>query len=404
MTTQALLRDVWRKLRRRQTRRDGTAAALDDVCTVWEAQAQADPLWAVLSEPDKRGRRWDVPAFFATGEEHVAKTLARFRDLGGAPLGAELAIDFGCGVGRLTQALARRFRRAIGIDVSPTMVSVARRLNACGERAEYVLNQQVGLPFVADRSVDLVLSFITLQHLRPALAEAYLREFFRVVRPGGAVIFQIPSHLTEDFLPADRNDAPLSGRDAVADVVLVGAPPRLAAGSYASIEVDLTNASRVAWTQSLVHRLNVGNHWIDASTGQVERWDDGRAALPGLSPGQTARIRLNICAPIRPGRYRLQVAAVQEGVRWFSNRDARTAEVAVEVTACDATAGGPADAQAWTFGDVISPSYFEPPMFEMHAIPRARIEALVREHGAQLLGAEEWITEWHSFNYYVQIT
>jgi hypothetical protein len=38
----------------------------------------------------------------------------------------------------------------------------------------------------------------------------------------------------------------------------------------------------------------------------------------------------------------------------------------------------------------------------MNAIPRSRVEALLRDHGATLLGADEWVTEWHSFMYYVQ--
>ena len=50
---------------------------------VWEAQAQADPLWAVLSEPDKRGRGWNVVDFMATGEEHVAKALAKLAEFDG---------------------------------------------------------------------------------------------------------------------------------------------------------------------------------------------------------------------------------------------------------------------------------------------------------------------------------
>jgi predicted ATP-grasp superfamily ATP-dependent carboligase len=38
-----------------------------------------------------------------------------------------------------------------------------------------------------------VYSSITLQHMAPQLAESYIREFFRIARPGAHVIFQLPS-------------------------------------------------------------------------------------------------------------------------------------------------------------------------------------------------------------------
>jgi len=98
-------------------------------------------------------------------------------------------------VGRLTQPLARQFRRVIGVDISPTMVAVADRLNQFGDRVEYRANDRPDLSFLADGSVSLVFTHITLQHVPAGVAVDYLREFLRVAKPGGAVIFQLPSHL-----------------------------------------------------------------------------------------------------------------------------------------------------------------------------------------------------------------
>ena len=52
---------------------------LADVERTWERLAQIDPLWAVLSEPDKKGRTWDVAEFLATGEAEIARTHGRPR-------------------------------------------------------------------------------------------------------------------------------------------------------------------------------------------------------------------------------------------------------------------------------------------------------------------------------------
>jgi SAM-dependent methyltransferase len=48
----------------------------------------------------------------------------------------------------------------------------------------------------ADCSMDFVCTNIVLQHMEPRYARAYLKEFLRVLAPGGLVIFQLPSELT----------------------------------------------------------------------------------------------------------------------------------------------------------------------------------------------------------------
>jgi hypothetical protein len=51
----------------------------------WERAARRDPLWAVLSDPSKRGRRWDLPAFFETGSREISLLLYQLRRLGRFP-------------------------------------------------------------------------------------------------------------------------------------------------------------------------------------------------------------------------------------------------------------------------------------------------------------------------------
>src|SRR5512147_2288602 len=94
----------------------------------WEDAAQRDPLWAILSDPTKRGRQWDLGEFFETGRREISLLLYQLRQLGHPP-SAGRALDFGCGVGRLTQALAATFAEVVGVDVSPTMIRLARELN-----------------------------------------------------------------------------------------------------------------------------------------------------------------------------------------------------------------------------------------------------------------------------------
>jgi SAM-dependent methyltransferase len=164
-------------------------AQLDRLRRVWHELGRDDPLWAVLSTPGKRGRRWAVEEFFATGEREIAGHLGEVATLG-LPRGHRLALDFGCGVGRLTRALAARFEHVIGIDVSPSMIATARTLNRDVANAEFRENVSPRLEGIADASVDFVYSGMTLQHITPVLAEGYVAEFLRVLAPGGVAAFQ----------------------------------------------------------------------------------------------------------------------------------------------------------------------------------------------------------------------
>lgn len=162
---------------------------LERLRDVWAALGREDPLWAVLSRPDKRGGRWNVDEFFATGRLEIDAHVAALAAMG-LPRRHARAIDFGCGAGRLTRPLAAHFDEAIGIDVSPSMIECARRLGAGIANLRFVENASPRLAMLADHSVDFVYSNMTLQHIPAVLAEGYVDEFLRVLAPGGAASFQ----------------------------------------------------------------------------------------------------------------------------------------------------------------------------------------------------------------------
>lgn len=157
----------------------------------WERFARTDPLWAVLTEPGREGNRWTPEEFFATGRRVIEAELARVRTH--APeLRRGRALDFGCGVGRLTQALAAHFDHVTGVDVSATMLELARQHSPPGTRVDFVRNTQPDLALFSDASFDFVCSLITLQHIPPVHTRTYIREFVRICAPGGLILFQLP--------------------------------------------------------------------------------------------------------------------------------------------------------------------------------------------------------------------
>ncbi len=168
--------------------------ALDRNASEWEQNARRNALWAILTDRDRTDRSWDVEEFFETGRAEAAIVLDRVARLGMTVDFTGRFLDFGCGVGRLSRALMTRFASGIGIDVSETMVDLARRF-AEGDpaRAEYRVNHAAGLPSVESGSIAFVYSHIVLQHVPGALQPVFIAEFLRVLAPGGVAAFQIPT-------------------------------------------------------------------------------------------------------------------------------------------------------------------------------------------------------------------
>lgn len=158
----------------------------------WDQLGRSDPLWAIITDPDRRNGGWDVAEFFATGARDIADVM-RLAGRLGRPTARGSALDFGCGVGRLTQAIADHFDQVTGVDISGAMLNLARQYNRHGERCRYVLNDQNHLRIFAAEQFDFICSRITLQHLPRRHIRAYLEDMVRVLRPGGLLTFQLPA-------------------------------------------------------------------------------------------------------------------------------------------------------------------------------------------------------------------
>jgi ubiquinone/menaquinone biosynthesis C-methylase UbiE len=165
----------------------------------WNELAQLDPHWAILTAPGKRFGGWDSDEFFATGTAQASAFMERVEELG-LPQARERALDFGCGLGRMTRALARHFGECVGVDISEEMIRGARDANADVAGVSFEVNQATDLLRFDDRSFDLVYSMIVLQHVPDRAAiESYVREFCRILRPGGLAVFQLPTHIPAIF-------------------------------------------------------------------------------------------------------------------------------------------------------------------------------------------------------------
>jgi SAM-dependent methyltransferase len=158
--------------------------SFEQVRADWTRLGAEDPLWAVHVAPDKRGGRWEVEEFLALGRQDVDRARGILTGLG-LPTTWDRVLDFGCGAGRLSQALAEHADEVVGLDVSPPMLETARALDRSDGRCSFVLGEDPDLRAFPDGSFDLVYTERVLQHLPRPVLENYLAEFVRVLRPGG---------------------------------------------------------------------------------------------------------------------------------------------------------------------------------------------------------------------------
>ncbi len=164
---------------------------LDEWQKNWDQLGKDDPLWVILTDPSRKGGRWEAKEFFAIGEQEIDEHVIEYLKARKIPVARGAALDFGCGVGRLTQGLARHFEEVHGVDISPSMIEHARRFNRYESKVQYHVNNTPHLADFKDNSIDLIYSNITLQHIEPRHAKRFIEDFIRVLRPGGLAIFQV---------------------------------------------------------------------------------------------------------------------------------------------------------------------------------------------------------------------
>ncbi|WP_409184807.1 methyltransferase domain-containing protein [Amycolatopsis sp. VS8301801F10] len=104
-------------------------------------------------------------------------------------------LDAACGPGLYAEELTARGARVTGFDLSPRMVELSRERVPAGEfRVQDLAEPLTWLP---DASVDQVLFALALEYVDDRVGA--LREFRRVLRPGGALVLS-RQHPTGDWL------------------------------------------------------------------------------------------------------------------------------------------------------------------------------------------------------------
>jgi SAM-dependent methyltransferase len=168
--------------------------SLDTSRAFWNAKAAENPYWYVSSYGPYDER--DLAEFWAAGPR-IWHDLRHA--IGYVPLREDVVVEIGCGVGRLTRAIAADVGRVQAFDISEGMLEVARRSGP--PNATFQRGDGDSLAGVANGSADLAIAYCVFQHL-PSLAvlARYLAEMKRVVKPGGMIAFTLSPRTWDDAL------------------------------------------------------------------------------------------------------------------------------------------------------------------------------------------------------------
>jgi SAM-dependent methyltransferase len=150
----------------------------------WDRAARENAAWYVATAYTEQS-----PAFFAQGARETDELL-RFCAVRISP--RDSVLELGCGVGRMTGRLAELSRSVIATDISAEMLTHARTNLARWHNVGYLILPGDGRLPLRSESVDVVFSYLVLQHVPTADAQLqYLREAVRVLGPGGRLAMQV---------------------------------------------------------------------------------------------------------------------------------------------------------------------------------------------------------------------
>lgn len=140
-------------------------------------------LWAESAESEE--------SFRASGERDYKRFAGNFLSEREIDPTNMVALEIGCGAGRVSEFLARNFHGLVALDISKEMLKIARE-RVSADNVLWLNNDGTGLEPIADNSVDFIFSLGVFQQIPDAATVAgYVEEAGRVLASGGWFVFQV---------------------------------------------------------------------------------------------------------------------------------------------------------------------------------------------------------------------
>jgi SAM-dependent methyltransferase len=161
----------------------------------WKSWGETNPYFGVLTDAKYLNANLNgesLREFFNSGELHVDHVYSVIHTSIRTGFHPDRVLDYGCGVGRLVVAFARVAPTVVGVDISPSMLALARK--HCTEfSADSVRLLNVDqFDALEPGGFDLVHSFIVLQHIPIDRGELIVKKLVTLLADGGIGAIHLP--------------------------------------------------------------------------------------------------------------------------------------------------------------------------------------------------------------------
>ena len=126
-------------------------------------------------------------SFLQTGKNDLARAMA----ITGMTCGQDrTAVEVGCGLGRISVALAEHFGRVVGLDIAPRLIEEARRL-VDNDRVTFEVSDGNHVHPQSIEKCDTVFSYEVMHYINPESLTVYFRDVYDLLAPEGQFVFQL---------------------------------------------------------------------------------------------------------------------------------------------------------------------------------------------------------------------
>lgn len=163
----------------------------------WSRLGQEDAHWSVITDEKFRKNTIgeNIDDFFAMGEGDIARVESALNRVNASLYELNSALDFGCGVGRLSIPLAKRCKQVLGVDISSS------HLREANENVQRMGIENLDLSLIKSvqsirelKEFDLVFSLIVLQHNSPPVMLEILKALCSRVGASGYLYLQTQTY------------------------------------------------------------------------------------------------------------------------------------------------------------------------------------------------------------------
>ena len=207
----------------------------------WRVIAANHPFFGVLANERNLSQNLTpqgMEDFYASGRVDIDHVVGALRRMNEGRFSPGVGLDFGCGVGRLSFAMAEHCDDVIAVDVAEGMLDVGRQ--QARERGHRNVEFRTDVP---SGPVDWINSLIVFQHIPPARGHAILADLVRQLAPGGFVSIQVTffrDHHHSGEINRDIADYRFDGE--AVEILSTNSPPP---GEMTMYDYDLNRVTRI---------------------------------------------------------------------------------------------------------------------------------------------------------------